>query len=157
MDEEVTTIVHPENLSVAIAAAKLFGLHVAGIDIISPDIAKPWHENGAIINEVNFAPLFGGGEISRASIPLFLAEFIEGDGKIPIEIFDTEEAALTRQAAYQKRGMRCYFTTATKTIDFSGGAVMMPFDDIRRRLKALVCRSDVDAITATCSDVLPGN
>lgn len=146
VDEEVTSIVHPDNLSAAIAAAKLFGLHIAGIDIISPDISKPWYENGAIINEVNFAPLFGGGEISRSHIPRFFAEFIDGDGKIPIEAFDTEEAALARQAAYRQKGKRCYFTTLTKTIDFSGKPLIMPFNDIRLRLRALVCRSDVDAI-----------
>jgi cyanophycin synthetase len=147
IDEEVTTIIHPENLSAAIAAAKFFGLHVAGIDIISPDISKPWHENGAIINEVNFAPLFGGGEISRSHIPRFFADFIDGDGKIPIEAFDTEEAAIAKQAAYQRQGLRCYFTTSATTIDFSGKPLSMPFNDAKQRVKALICRSDVDAIT----------
>jgi acyl-coenzyme A synthetase/AMP-(fatty) acid ligase/D-alanine-D-alanine ligase-like ATP-grasp enzyme len=65
VDEEVTGLIHPENLRMALAAADLFGLHVAGIDIISPDIARPWHENGAVINEVNFSPLLGAA-ISRS-------------------------------------------------------------------------------------------
>lgn len=146
IDEEVTTIVHPDNLGAAIAAAKLFGLHIAGIDIISPDITKPWHENGAIINEVNFAPLFGGGEISRSYIQEFLAEFIDGQGKVPIEACDTEDAALARQEAYRDKGVKCYLTTPTKTVDASGKPLVMPFGDIRQRLRALVCRSDVDAI-----------
>lgn len=147
VDEEVTAIVHPDNLSAAITATKLFGLNVAGIDIISLDISKPWYANGAIINEVNFAPLFGGGEISRSHIPRFFKEFIDGDGKIPIESFETEGAALERQKALSQRGLRCYFTTPSKTIDYSGNHLIMPFNDIRQRLRALACQSDVDAIT----------
>ena len=30
------------------------------MDLISTDITRPWHENGAILNEVNFKPFFGG-------------------------------------------------------------------------------------------------
>lgn len=146
VDEEVTTITHPDNLSAAIAAAKLFGLDIAGIDVISPDITKPWYENSAIINEVNFAPLFGGGEISRSHIPGFFAEFIDGNGKIPIEVSNEKAAALTKQAENIKKGLRCYFTTPTETFDFSGKPLVIPFNDIRKRLRALVCRSDVDAI-----------
>lgn len=93
VDEDVTKIIHEENLKAAIQAARLFGLRVSGIDIISADISKPFYENGAIINEVNFSPLFGGGEISRAAIPEFLKESIELDGRIPITILENENEA----------------------------------------------------------------
>jgi cyanophycin synthetase len=146
VDEDVTTIVHADNLSAAIAAARLFGLHIAGIDIISSDISTPWYENAAIINEVNFAPLLGGGEISKSHLPRFFAEIIDGDGKIPIEIFDAEDAALARQAEHRQKGTRCYFTTSTATIDFSGNPLVMPFNDIQQRVRALLCRPDADAV-----------
>jgi cyanophycin synthetase len=146
VDEEVTNSIHPENLSIALEAAKLFGLHVAGIDIISPDIAKPWHANGAIINEVNFAPLFGGAEISRSHIPAFFAQFIEGDGKIPIEVFDTEDAALDFQRQQLAQGKRCYFTRSQNTLDFAGKEVVMPFKGLKERIRALILRAGVDAI-----------
>ena len=139
-------MVHPENLYVSLQAAKLFGLHVAGIDIISPDITKPWYANGAIINEVNFAPLFGGAEISRSYIPAFFAEFIYGDGKIPIEVFDTEETALAFQKEQAAKGNRCYMTTASRTIDELGKKIVMPLKDLRQRIRALIMRSDVDSI-----------
>ena len=71
-DEEVTDRIHPDNLDIALRATALFGLEVAGIDIITPDIGTPWHANGAIINEVNYAPLLGGGEISPRHVPEFL-------------------------------------------------------------------------------------
>lgn len=147
VDEEVTTTVHPENLSAAIAATKLFGLHIAGIDIITTDISKPWYENGAVINEVNFAPLFGGGEISRSYIPKFFAHFMNGDGKIPIETFDSEDEAIVRQREYCEKGLRCFFTSSAQTIDFAGNLLNLPFANLRQRLQALIYRSDVDAIT----------
>jgi cyanophycin synthetase len=86
-DEEVTDHLHPDNLAMALQAAQLLGLSVAGVDVISSDITVPWHQNGAIINEVNHAPLLGGGEISRRYIPEFLRGLMQGDGRIPIEVF----------------------------------------------------------------------
>lgn len=146
VDEDVTHSVHPDNLSVAIQAASLFGLHVAGIDIISPDISRPWHENGAIINEVNFAPLLGGGEISRSRIPAFLAEFIEGDGRIPIAWFDSEAAALDFQQSWRAQGKRCYRVGPDDTVDGAGRPLPMPLQSLAQRVRALTLRAEVDAI-----------
>jgi cyanophycin synthetase len=86
-DEEVTDQLHPDNLAIALQAAQLLGLSVAGVDVISQDITVPWHQNGAIVNEVNHAPLLGGGEISRRYIPEFLRGLMQGDGRIPTEVF----------------------------------------------------------------------
>ena len=36
-------------VAAAADAARLFGLHVAGVDIISADITQAWHQNGAIM------------------------------------------------------------------------------------------------------------
>lgn len=146
VDEEVTQVVHPDNVAAAARAAQLFGLHTAGIDIISSDISVAWHHNSAIINEVNFAPLFGGGEISRSYIAEFLAELMQGDGRIPIDVFDSEEAALAKQADDLSKGLSCFYTSATRTLDASQSEIVMPFDSVRPRVKALICRPDVDAI-----------
>ncbi|MDO9026226.1 hypothetical protein [Zwartia sp.] len=147
VDEEVTSVVHAENLDIALQAAQLFGLHIAGIDIISPDITKPWHATGAIINEVNYAPLFGGAEISRSYIPEFLTEFVDGNGKIPIAVFETEAAALEYKNQQQNQGRRCYFTSADRTLDESGKEIVMNFKDIHQRVRALILRPSVDAIS----------
>ena len=120
VDEDVTTTAHPDNVAIALAASRLFALNVAGVDIISPDITEPWYENGAIINEVNFAPLLGGAEISRSYIPAFLSEYLGGDGKIPIETFVCEDAALAQQAVYRQNGLRCFFASQTTITDGSG-------------------------------------
>jgi cyanophycin synthetase len=144
--QDVTVLTHPENAEIAVRSADLFNLHIAGVDIISPDISKPWHTNGAIINEVNFKPQVGVSANSRAYIPQVLTQLIEGDGRIPIESFSTEEAAKARHEEYCGQGYRCFLTTADVTVDFSGNQLVMPFNAIRPRLRALTCRSDVDAI-----------
>ena len=100
-DEEVTDRIHPDNLDIALRATALFGLEVAGIDIITSDIGTPWHANGAIINEVNYAPLLGGGEISRRHVPEFLQRLLGGNGRIPVEAFVGGESAMA--AARQGR------------------------------------------------------
>ena len=53
---DVTDRVHPENRVMAERAALGVGLDVAGIDFISPDIGRPYHENGGAIVEVNARP-----------------------------------------------------------------------------------------------------
>jgi cyanophycin synthetase len=47
---------HPENIMACETAANIIGLDIAGIDIISADIAVPFRENGGVIIEVNAAP-----------------------------------------------------------------------------------------------------
>lgn len=47
--------IHPDNVQAAIRAAKAIGLIIAGVDLITPDISKSWHEVGGGICEVNAA------------------------------------------------------------------------------------------------------
>ena len=118
-DEEVTDQLHPDNLAIALQAAQLLGLSVAGVDVISSDITQPWHQNGTIINEVNHAPLLGGGEISRKHIPEFLRGLVQGDGRIPVEIFvggaSAWQAALDRMTELAQTQAGVYLTSDERT------------------------------------------
>jgi cyanophycin synthetase len=51
-----TDVIHPENVAIAVTAAALIGLDVAGVDFLSPDISRPVRETGGGIVEVNAAP-----------------------------------------------------------------------------------------------------
>ena len=51
-----TEEMHPDNITACEMAAGIVGLDVAGIDVLTPDISKPFRENGAVILEVNAAP-----------------------------------------------------------------------------------------------------
>jgi hypothetical protein len=150
VDEEVTDTIHPENLRVALAATALLGLDVAGVDIITPDISRPWHENGAIVNEVNFAPLLGGGEISRSYIPEYLDRLLGGNGRIPVEVFvGGEEAWLAARARWQELRPNLpgvHLSNATQTLDAEGSEVPMPLQGLYYRARALVLSKRVDAL-----------
>ena len=53
-----TDEIHPENVWLAQRVAKIIGLDIAGIDIVTPDISKPLREVEGVVVEVNAAPGF---------------------------------------------------------------------------------------------------
>jgi cyanophycin synthetase len=53
-----TDVIHPDNAEIAVRAAAVIGLDIAGIDLMAPDISKPVRETGGGIVEVNAAPGF---------------------------------------------------------------------------------------------------
>jgi cyanophycin synthetase len=53
-----TDEIHPENLWLAQRVAKIIGLDIAGIDIVTSDISKPLRETKGVVVEVNAAPGF---------------------------------------------------------------------------------------------------
>jgi cyanophycin synthetase len=55
---DVTDIVHPYNVFTAERIARIIGLDICGIDIMTPDIREPMYENGGAVLEVNAAPGF---------------------------------------------------------------------------------------------------
>lgn len=55
---DVTDIVHPDNVEMAVRTVLALGLDVGGVDFLSPDISVSYKENGAAICEVNAAPGF---------------------------------------------------------------------------------------------------
>jgi cyanophycin synthetase len=53
-----TDDVHPQNVWLAERVAKIIGLDIAGIDVVTLDISKPLRETDGVIVEVNAAPGF---------------------------------------------------------------------------------------------------
>jgi acyl-coenzyme A synthetase/AMP-(fatty) acid ligase/D-alanine-D-alanine ligase-like ATP-grasp enzyme len=151
--EEVTAAVHPENARVAVAAAELLGLEVAGVDIISPDISRPWFANGAIINEVNFAPLLGGSEVSRRWLGGYLERLLEGDGRIPVEVVlggdGAWPVALDRRRAL---GAGAFATGTDRTLDAEGRDIAMPVRGLHARARALLLSKAVHALVLVVQD-----
>ncbi|MFM8290358.1 MAG: cyanophycin synthetase [Planctomycetia bacterium] len=54
--EDVTDAVHPEVAARAVEAARIIGLDVAGIDIVTSDITQPLEVTRGVVIEVNAAP-----------------------------------------------------------------------------------------------------
>ncbi len=53
---DVTDAVHPDNARVCQRAARIIGLDICGVDLVTPDIRRPIQEAGGGIVEVNAAP-----------------------------------------------------------------------------------------------------
>ncbi len=149
-DEDCTHSIHPANIAVALQAASLLGLSIAGIDMISTDITEPWYMNGAVINEMNFSPTLGDSEMSGTYIPSFFADFIEGDGRIPIDVYVGAKHGIDKAKERHRKGIcqgvRCFLTSESLTIDSSGSEVSFPYHSLFRRCRALLMNRDVEEL-----------
>jgi cyanophycin synthetase len=56
MGQDVTDEVHPEVAEIAALAARVVGLDIAGIDLVTRDISRPLEDQGGAIVEVNAGP-----------------------------------------------------------------------------------------------------
>jgi cyanophycin synthetase len=150
LDEDYSASLHPDNAAIACQAAALFGLDVAGVDIISPDITRPWHENGAIINEVNSAPVLGQSDSSRRTLPDLVASLLPGQGRVPVDVCVGASQALQmareRQQTWQEQGVACYVTSHCLTLDASGTAMPMAQQGLFARCLALLANKSAAAV-----------
>jgi cyanophycin synthetase len=74
--------VHRDNLQLAVRAARVLRLDVAGIDLLAPDIGCSWLETGANICEVNAMPQM----FTTMHKPMLRSLFKGGSGRIPVVI-----------------------------------------------------------------------
>lgn len=56
MTTDITEIVHPDVAYQAVLAARVVGLDIAGVDVVTPDITQPLDKVGGVIVEVNAGP-----------------------------------------------------------------------------------------------------
>jgi cyanophycin synthetase len=93
--ENVTLLVHPDNRDLAVRAAALVGLDVAGIDFITSDVTRSWREVGGAICEINPTPGFVMGEPPGVIEGCFLDGLFPAgtDGRLPaILLLDDDPA-----------------------------------------------------------------
>lgn len=130
---DVTDIVHPDNKKIAERAAKLVGLDIAGIDIVSPDISRPLVPGFGAIIEVNAAPGIRMHHYPSAGKPRNVAAHIvdylfpeSKNGRIPvISITGTNgKTTVTRMISHiwQQAGY-CVGMTTTSGIYINGHCV----------------------------------
>lgn len=72
--EDVTDTVHPYNVFTAERIARIIGLDICGIDIMSPDLSVPMPENKGCVLEVNAAPGFRMHLSPTSGLPRNVAE-----------------------------------------------------------------------------------
>jgi cyanophycin synthetase len=93
----VTDDLHPDNREMAEAIARAFRLDTAGIDFLTPDIAKSWREVPCAVIEVNSEPQFAFPE-PHARLLLERAFPAECNGRIPSAVLLVSAGALRTQA-----------------------------------------------------------
>lgn len=150
LDEDCLARMHPDNAALACRAAALFGLEVAGIDLISADISQPWHSNAAIINEVNSAPVLGQSDSSRRTLAQVLTRLLPARGRIPVEACVGDEQALVmareRQQAWLDKGVACYLTSHNLTLTPTGHVLHLAQNGLFDRCLALLADTQVEAV-----------
>lgn len=107
-------------------------------------------ETDAVINEINYAPYFGGNVTARAALPKFLISLMQNQGRIPIEVFVGQDQALNtaldRQTTLKLQGVRCYLTTHENTWNADGESEHILADGLFHRSLALLANRCVDAL-----------
>lgn len=156
VDEDVTHSIHPENVKLAVQAAKLCGLDVAGVDLISKDVTEPWFTNGAAINELNFAPLLGGGDISKKHIGAYLERILVKQGRIPTHVCD-ESLNPAKQARnhwneLRSTGLNAFLVSGAEVLDGDAHKQYLCAPDLEARVRALVLRKDVQGIVVVAEN-----
>lgn len=149
--EDVTTNLHPDNAELAIRAARLFGLNCAGVDFISKDIAIPWHQNGAVINEVNYSPVVGRThQFQRQAAMLYMKQLFPTRGQIPIEVFigeSSRQRALSKWKRQVKIGKKCIFCSEEGFLDSKGKPIHLAgTNSVYEKIAMLRTDISVDAI-----------
>lgn len=95
---EMDTPLHPDNIKLCTDVAKTMRLSLAGVDLISKDPSVPWHENNAIICEVNAQPQLGSTDPSV--YVKFLTAYLQ---KVPeIHVYVSNTVSRTLAPIYNK-------------------------------------------------------
>jgi cyanophycin synthetase len=91
MTTDITDIVHPDVAAQAILAAKVVGLDIAGVDVVTTDITQPLAKTGGVVVEVNAGPSLlmhlNPAEGQTRDVGLAIAEHLfpgRDNGRIPV-------------------------------------------------------------------------
>ncbi|MEX0617893.1 MAG: acetate--CoA ligase family protein [Pseudohongiellaceae bacterium] len=149
--------VHPDNRLLAIRASELLRLDIAGVDLITTDIARSWLETEAGICEINAQPqlgIRGQREIYRA----ILAELLPEPYRIPVHLAlapSSFEWSMTDKKELLMP-LSCQGLSAREGLWIDGQQVSRPFDTGFAAACALLARTDVNSALCcmTAEDVL---
>ncbi|MCR5863110.1 cyanophycin synthetase [Flavobacterium sp. J372] len=89
--EDVTDLVHPDNIALAERVARIIGLDICGVDLMAESLDRPITETGGAVIEVNAAPGFRMhlaptiGKSRNVAAPVVDMLFPDGNtGRIPV-------------------------------------------------------------------------
>jgi len=120
---DVTDMVHPDNIFIAERIARVVGLDICGIDMMTTDLSKPLSKTGGVVLEVNAGPGFRMHLAPTEGLPRNVAAHVVDmlyppgtSSRIPIvAITGTNgKTTTTRLIAHliQMKGLRVGYTTS---------------------------------------------
>lgn len=139
MPVDATHEIHPDNAALAIRAAQVLRLDLAGVDLLIPEISVSWRHSKAAICEVNAQPSIGT-IVSSHLYPVLISELVPGSGRIPVIAGVGVGSDEWRQqfAEYlAAKGLTLGFTSRVQT-EIGGHPVALDFADDQL---SLLCRS----------------
>ncbi len=75
--------IHPDNARLAVRAAEVLRLDLAGVDLLIPHVARSWRDTGAAICEVNGQPNLGQTTAAHLYAQI-LRSLVRGSGRVPV-------------------------------------------------------------------------
>ena len=148
----VAHLAHPDNKALAIRAARLLRLDIAGIDLIMPDISRSWREVGGAICEVNAQPQFSA---SAPAAPFHaVAGLFAGDGRIPVIVMlgaDGFVAAELMLEAFRAQELKLGLALP-QHLSVDGCVLAQPAGGAFAAMQALLRDPGVDALVALVDD-----
>ena len=146
---DVLAQVHPDNAWLAIQAAELLRLEIAGIDLLAKDIGRSWRNGDVAIMEVNSAPEFG--RVTKALPEMILRRLVPAHGRIPVVLLVSGRVAnadaLVRGCSQQLavKGL-CVGTTTPTSFSVGDEFVTQRRRSMHFDARALLIRPSVDAV-----------
>ena len=132
--------VHPDNVRLAIDAARALRLDIAGVDLIMQDISRSWLETGALICEVNAQP-----QITVERVVKEMVRDLAGPqlGRIPAQLHVTPAANRQQLAEQLARSGEWHGVSDAGGLRVDGRRVTQPFNSGFAAARALLMRTDV--------------
>ena len=150
---DLTDVIHPSTAAYAVAASRMLGIPVAGLDVVALDIARPLEEQGGIIVEVNSNPGLWLHLAPWADSPRPVGEemvrwlFRDGDGRIPVValVGDKEKSVRRHLTAMLKAGGHRVGTASSGEMSSDGRRWPTDVKSPQERAYVLFRNPEVDA------------
>ena len=142
--EAALHLAHPDNLALAVRAAEILRLDLAGVDMLIPDISRSWLEVGAIICEVNAQP-----QLSGILHKQLLQQLVLEQGRIPLIAVASTAPTLAMMASLTNDAQNNHFCiglASATTVSVDGAIVSHGLHGLNHALKALLIDPKINAI-----------